>query len=314
MLQSKPSSMPDRLSHRANGKLLLTAEYLVLNGSTALAIPLKFGQSLDVIESPTGHISWESHDSGGKWFYCKLNPVSFEVLNTDSDLITEGLIHYLSSARKLNPDFLRTKGLMVTVKADYPLSWGLGSSSSLISLIAKWANVDSWTLYKMCCNGSGYDLACAEHDFPVFYRLEDDLPEINKAEPAEALQRFAYFAYLGTKQNSAIEVKSFLKDAKFTEQDIDKITALTYDICKAKDYSVLYNMVEEHEAILSRILQKPKLKSTRFANFPGTVKSLGAWGGDFAMFISDQDPSDVRDSLKNLGIADLMFTFNELIR
>ena len=32
----------------SNGKLLLTAEYLVLDGAKALALPTKFGQDLEV--------------------------------------------------------------------------------------------------------------------------------------------------------------------------------------------------------------------------------------------------------------------------
>jgi len=32
----------------SNGKLLLTGEYLVLEGATALAVPTKFGQDLKV--------------------------------------------------------------------------------------------------------------------------------------------------------------------------------------------------------------------------------------------------------------------------
>ena len=32
----------------SNGKLLLTGEYLVLNGAVALAIPTKFGQTLTI--------------------------------------------------------------------------------------------------------------------------------------------------------------------------------------------------------------------------------------------------------------------------
>ena len=40
------------MSHyKSNGKLLLTGEYLVLKGATALALPLKLGQSLEVATS-----------------------------------------------------------------------------------------------------------------------------------------------------------------------------------------------------------------------------------------------------------------------
>ena len=38
----------ETLSFRSNGKLLLSGEYLVLFGAEALAIPLRYGQTLDI--------------------------------------------------------------------------------------------------------------------------------------------------------------------------------------------------------------------------------------------------------------------------
>ena len=47
---------------KSNGKFLLTGEYLVLKGATALALPLKKGQSLDVetLDSNEGLIHWDA--------------------------------------------------------------------------------------------------------------------------------------------------------------------------------------------------------------------------------------------------------------
>ena len=47
----------------SNGKLLLTAEYLVLDGATALALPTKFGQNLIVEQIESNKtIVWKSYD------------------------------------------------------------------------------------------------------------------------------------------------------------------------------------------------------------------------------------------------------------
>jgi mevalonate kinase len=47
---------------KSNGKFLLTGEYLVLKGATALALPLKKGQSLeaDILDSDDGLIHWDA--------------------------------------------------------------------------------------------------------------------------------------------------------------------------------------------------------------------------------------------------------------
>lgn len=313
MLPSKNSSMPQRLSLRANGKLLLTGEYLVLKGAMALAMPLCFGQTMEVSPTNSGYISWESYDNSGRWFFCHFNPRSFAIRDTDSDSISERLLSLLSKARKLNPAFLQGNGFNVTINANYPLKWGLGSSSSVISLVARWAQINSWELYKLYSKGSGYDLACAETNDTILYRLNNGKQEIIPAKPGEALKRYCYFAFLGNKQDTDEEVNAFLNKQDVSQEDIARITTLTLDICEDSEYVPFLRKIEEHEAILSRILKKPTLKALRFQNFSGMVKSLGAWGGDFGMFVTDLPRQEVSSVLKNLGIDDTIYTFSELI-
>ena len=53
----------------ANGKLLLTGEYLVLDGALAIALPTKLGQSLTVESNQIQKLVWESQDSKSyPWF------------------------------------------------------------------------------------------------------------------------------------------------------------------------------------------------------------------------------------------------------
>ena len=49
--------------YKSNGKFMLTGEYLVLKGATALALPLKLGQSLDVevSEENENRIYWNAY-------------------------------------------------------------------------------------------------------------------------------------------------------------------------------------------------------------------------------------------------------------
>ena len=53
----------------SNGKLLITGEYLVLDGAKAFALPTKFGQNLIIEEAEGQIIHWKSVDSDGSiWF------------------------------------------------------------------------------------------------------------------------------------------------------------------------------------------------------------------------------------------------------
>ena len=47
-------------------------------------------------------------------------------------------------------------------------------------------------------------------------------------------------------------------------------------------------MVKEIEYLVKSF----KVKEIHFEDFSGVVKSLGAWGGDFAMVISRNNPKD----------------------
>ena len=43
------------------------------------------------------------------------------------------------------------------------------------------------------------------------------------------------------------------------------------------------DVVDKHEALLSVILERSTLKALEFGDYSYSVKSLGAWGGDFFM-------------------------------
>ena len=52
----------------------------------------------------------------------------------------------------------------------------------------------------------------------------------------------------------------------------------------------LFNvLIEKHEEIIAKILRKNTVKELLFSDFKGTIKSLGAWGGDFIIASGDLD-------------------------
>jgi mevalonate kinase len=297
---------------RARGKLLLTGEYLVLAGARALAMPLKFGQSMHVGPGSEGLLTWTSRELGRVWFTAKFDPVTLDILDTSLPDTAASLVNLLRAARDLNP----AAGLMlpatsITTDADYPLNWGLGSSSSLIYLVARWLDVDPFGLFRQVSNGSGYDISCAGSDSLLFYSLSGGEHVTEGAIPGRALRDYAFFAYLGKKQDSRTEVESFRRNIQFTEDDIGIISELGTAICSATTADGLISLVNGHESVMGRILGREPLAS-RFKGFPGAVKSLGAWGGDFGMFVSESGFPAVKSELLKHDIRDV-FTFDELI-
>jgi hypothetical protein len=297
---------------RANGKLLLTGEYLVLAGATALAMPTRFGQSMQVANHSDQELWWTSREQGRTWFTARFDPHSLNIIETSADETSVSLQQLLLAAVTLNPDCRALySGSAVTMDANYPLGWGLGSSSSLIYLVAQWTGINPYRLFREVSGGSGYDVACAGQFGLLFYQLSAGEPFVAHTSAGRALQEHACFGYLGKKQDTRREVDLFLNHGHYTATDIKEVSACAYSFVLAETATELMQKVEEHEAILSRILGKPPV-ATRFLGFSGAVKSLGAWGGDFAMFVSPESHFIVKKELKRFGIEDV-FTFAEII-
>ena len=299
---------------KANGKLLLSGEYLVLNGAKALAFPICFGQEMTVTEGIHKSIlNWSSSNNNQEWFNATIDLVNLDITKTSDTAISLALKRILIAARSLNKEFLSTQsGFNININANYPLEWGFGSSSTLISLIASWANVNEHSLYKMVSNGSGYDVACATQHSPIFYQLLNDKPIITKAEIGDGIKNHCLFAYLGNKQDSNEEVERYKNYETPSSRIIERISELSVAICNASNAVELIEYINEHEQILSSLLNKTILaQQERFHGFNGAVKSLGAWGGDFAMFVADKQLKDLRVDLMQMGIS-IMFSYDEL--
>lgn len=277
----------------SNGKLLLTGEYLVLDGANALAVPTRFGQQLDT-EPLGGNITrWTSLDADGSvWLDESIDMqsiISDDSGNSNPQKAT--LIHILHHAHKANPEvFDQSEGFNVTTRLTFPRLWGLGSSSTLINNIALWFNISPYQLLAQTFGGSGYDIACAQSDAPLLYRLEEGNPITAPAAFNPHFQDKLYFVYLNRKQDSREAIKAYREQQENLNTVINTIDGLTTAICNTTDHSEFNHAIESHEAIMSKVLGIAPVKERLFPDFSGTVKSLGAWGGDFVLASGNGNP------------------------
>ena len=77
----------------------------------------------------------------------------------------------------------------------------------------------------------------------------------------------------------------------FKREAILKLNSITMAILDCCDFKVYCELIEEHENVISNLIEEESIKQTLFSDFKGTVKSLGAWGGDFIMAASLEDPT-----------------------
>ncbi len=281
----------------SNGKLLITGEYLVLDGAKAFALPTKFGQNLIVNKGNNQEIKWISYDADGDiWVNLQ---ISFEdILNKntliESESIKNTLIEILHQGYLLNPNFIKSvEGYLITTQLTFPKNWGLGTSSTLINNIAQWLEVDAFVLLNNSFGGSGYDIACAQNDSPILYQLVNGKPIVKKVIFDPKFSENLYFVYLDKKQSSKASIISYYnnKNNDLADDIIenDKITAAVLKAKNLKDFAIA---LEEHEAEMSNILEMQTVKESLFPDFNGVIKSLGAWGGDFVLVISKENPVD----------------------
>lgn len=272
-------------SFSSNGKLLLTAEYLILKGSKALAVPVKFKQWM-IVKSKNQNpslIKWTAKSNGNQWFDAEIDARTFEIIKTNDNLKSEFLIKLFNEIRKINPLFLSDKrSYRFETDTNFPIDWGLGSSSTLIANLAKFSNTDPFELSFRVSNGSGYDIACALSGSPLFYQLMNSKPVITRVSFTPRFHKKLYFVYLGRKKSTAVSVDEFLKKSIVMKCDIEYITKLTDHFFKASTFKKMEIIINEHEKILSEILEIRPVKE-QFPDFEGEMKSLGAWGGDFIL-------------------------------
>ena len=315
----------------SHGKFLLTGEYLVLKGALALALPLKLGQNLSVETCQGASLQWNAYQPDGPWFSVTLNPETLDIIDCNDQPKAEKLTQILKAVKQLNPAAFKD-GLHFETHLDFDPNWGLGSSSTLIANLAQWANVNPYELLKLTFGGSGYDIACATAEGPIYYQLSTNEPALRQAqgpktvEPVEgttplvkpidfqpSFTEHLFFIYQGQKQSSSKEIKAFLEKANPVDlqQDIKAVSEISHAVPTCESLDEFGLLMQYHERIIARCIgQEPVQK--RFLDFEGVLKSLGAWGGDFILAATEWPENQVREYFKTKGLK-VVFRYKDMV-
>lgn len=282
---------------------MLFGEYLVLNGSLSLAIPLKWGQELSVFEDD--HFSWQGYEKGQKWFGLTLDS-DLNIMETNKPDVAETLVKLIRVIRECNPGV--NLDVRFKTEANFTLAWGIGSSSTLISLLSQWSNVDWRVLLESTFQGSGYDIACATANAPLLYSVDGVNEEVtlNKHITDKLL-----FVYSGKKQSSKDEVKKFNRQA-VNEADVVKMNEIINKALSGATIEEFEKQMEKSERLMASLLNRDPIGETLFQDYPYNTKSLGAWGGDFFM-ASYRTLNDAKSYFENKGYTTI-YTYKELIK
>jgi len=298
----------------AHGKLLLSGEYTVLDGAKALALPTRLGQSLKVdTKKPDNNIVWVAlRADGSVWHNSHIN------LHTERDSkdYVNILLHYIleNTPHTFIKEGLINGGFEFETVVEFLPEWGLGTSSTLVSLLSQWSGVDAYKLLEASFGGSGYDIACATAEKPIIFQKKEKGNDIKSVDFYPTYCEHIYFIYLGKKQNSREGIYAY-KNIDLGQRCVasDAISSLTDTLLFCANLEQFNFVIEKHEEILSSLLSMPRVQSSIFSDYTfGQIKSLGAWGGDFVLATTDQSQQVTEDYFRAKGL-DIIFRYNEII-
>ena len=295
----------------ANGKLLLTAEYFVLDGAKALALPTKLGQSLEITKNKTPNFAWDSEwasfDTYNKeWYSCGFDSDAFATAWESGENVGERLMSVLKTAKSLSGKNYKA-GVNFETHLTFSREWGLGTSSTLIYNLAKYLKIDPFLLLNKTFGGSGYDIACAGAKRPIFFQRKKDKPIVSEVHFKPTFSNQLYFVFLNKKQNSREAIARYReKSLNLPPQYFDQISALTDAFFSTTNLLDFEKLIIEHEKIVASVIDLPRAKSLYFNDFEGEIKSLGAWGGDFILATSDRSFEETKHYFEEKGFSTLL--------
>jgi mevalonate kinase len=301
-------------TYRANGKLLLSGEYFVLDGALALALPTRLGQTLSCQPGPGQGIEWKSYDADGHlWFQGIFSLPGWALLEASDVAIGQSLEKIGQAVYRLRPEgWAAAPGLKIVTQLEFPRHWGLGSSSTLIALFAALTGADPYALLAASFGGSAYDLACATANGPILFQRNAGIPHFVQIPYRPAFRKQLFFVYLGKKQDSREGIARYRAQYGKENPLTQRIGRLTWEIAAAADFDQFCTLLDVHESRISEALQLPKVRELYFADFPGSMKSLGAWGGDFILAASPLPAPETIAYFREKGF-DICLEYDDLI-
>lgn len=295
-----------------HGKLLLTAEYAVLDGACALALPTVKGQKFTITQKDQANtVIWQALDCEGKlWFWAEIRTSDWTVIKTNEMGSARAIIQLLKAIHAQNPSmFPSGSGLKIKCQLEFPQDWGLGSSSTLIAAMAEWSKTDPYWLSKKTFGGSGYDLAAANMNGPFIYQLSENGPKIKTTPLNWPFKDQLYFIHRNKKQNSRESIAHY-RNRSINEAWLNQINDLTQEFVQARDAQDFGQLIRAHESAIAGALNLIPVKQELFPDFKGEIKSLGGWGGDFMLALG---PKSSPDYFKAKGFPTVI-SFADMVR
>lgn len=288
---------------------------MILEGATGLAIPVRYGQNLDVWSGDSNEevVLWQSEDMYEMlWFEARINKSDGTIISTNNSEIADSLKSVIKFIKEFSPQWWN-QTQRLKFKIDFPKQWGLGTSSTMIYTLSEATGLDPYELLRATFGGSGYDIACAGANSPLLYSRNDFGEAQIETIPFEPLKMDQFvFVYLGNKADTSAGISYFKSLGKVPDTLVDEISDISSSLTKARSHEYMMELLQRHEYLIGSYLKIEPVQQRLFPDFKGVVKSLGAWGGDFVCALSE-DPMEDYAYFYNKGYYNV-FPFKKMIK
>ena len=117
--------------------------------------------------------------------------------------------------------------------------------------------------------GSGYDIACAKHNTPITYQLDNSKPLVKPIDFTPSFKDSLYFVYLNKKQNSREGIKHYNANKGSLKAVIEDINTITSQIITSNSLENFESLITQHEEIISKLTKQKVIKALLFNDFKG---------------------------------------------
>jgi mevalonate kinase len=297
------------LKLRSNGKILLTGEYTVMKGAKALSLPVEYGQTMLVKPVKKDYTEWKTYlKNRSLMLYLRMTPDLEKVIEQKPAEAGNEIIHILRVLKKMNPHLFK-RAYQIETRFEFDIHLGLGASSTLIANLSKWAQVNPFSLLDATFNGSGVDVVTSLSGKPLVFQRTGFGREWQFVDFKPPFGKNLFFVYLNKKQPTIKAVQKF-KNMDFKPGLKEEISRITEEILQVKDLSHFNELIEKHDELTGKAIRQRPVKKRLFPDFPGGMKSLGAWGGDLILVTGNY--KQIENYFKEKGYP-VIFKYNDLI-
>ncbi len=138
------------------------------------------------------------------------------------------------------------------------------------------------TLLLHSFGGSGYDIACAQHNTPILYKIGQP-PLIEEVTFHPLFKDELFFVHRNKKQNSRDSISTYKQNKINSALTIQKINAITAQLLKTDTRLPFDALLTQHETLIAKVTNQTPIKEELFPDYKNAIKSLGGWRGDFIL-------------------------------